>query len=85
MNKELPTVRPACRVTVRISPSIGSMAGIFWGVLIVSLSESGLLVKRIPYFWAYTVFEEAGFCHHGRVSFAYPLRVPAWARTFPPN
>jgi hypothetical protein len=54
MNKELPTVRPACRVTVRISPSSGSMAGIFWAVLIVSLIESGLLVMRIPYFWAYT-------------------------------
>ncbi|MCX7038111.1 MAG: hypothetical protein NT005_03110 [Spirochaetes bacterium] len=52
------------------------MAGIFWAVLIVSLIESGLLVMRIPYFWAYTVFEEAGFRHHGRVPLAYLLLFP---------
>ncbi len=32
------------------------MAGIFWGALIVSLIENGLVVMRIPYFWSYTVF-----------------------------
>ena len=41
---------------MRISPSIGSMAGIFWGALMVSPIENGLLVMRIPYFWTYTVF-----------------------------
>ena len=51
MNKELTTIRPACCVTIRILPSIESMAGIFWGALIVSLIENGPLVMRIPYFW----------------------------------
>jgi simple sugar transport system permease protein len=39
-----------------LTGGIGSMAGIFWGALIVSLIENGLLVMRIPYFWTYTVF-----------------------------
>ena len=34
----------------------GSMAGIFLGVLIISVIENGLVVLRIPYFWTYVVF-----------------------------
>ena len=35
---------------------VGSMAGVFWGALTVSLIENALAVLRIPYFWSYTVF-----------------------------
>ena len=34
----------------------GNMAGIFLGVVIISVIENGLVVLRIPYFWTYVVF-----------------------------
>ncbi|MGQ9615286.1 MAG: ABC transporter permease [Spirochaetota bacterium] len=39
-----------------LSGGIGSMAGIFWGALIISIIENGLVILRIPYYWTFTVF-----------------------------
>lgn len=39
-----------------LSGGIGSMLGIFWGALIISIIENGLVIMRISYSWTYTVF-----------------------------
>jgi len=53
---ELKAIAAAVVGGTALTGGIGSMAGIFWGALIVSLIENGLLIMRIPYFWTYTVF-----------------------------
>ncbi|MFZ4615498.1 MAG: ABC transporter permease [Rectinemataceae bacterium] len=53
---ELKSIAAAVVGGTALTGGIGSVAGIFWGALIVSLIENGLLVMRIPYFWTYTVF-----------------------------
>ena len=39
-----------------LSGGIGNMAGVFWGTLIISLIENGLVLMRIQYWWTFTVF-----------------------------
>ncbi len=39
-----------------LTGGIGSIVGIFWGALIISVIENGLVVMRIPYAWTFTVF-----------------------------
>jgi simple sugar transport system permease protein len=39
-----------------LSGGIGNMAGVFWGTLVISLIENGLVLMRIPYWWTFTVF-----------------------------
>ena len=34
----------------------GSIAGVFWGALIISVIENGLVVLRIPYYWTFVIF-----------------------------
>ena len=53
---ELRAIAAAVVGGTSLTGGIGSIAGIFWGALIISLIENGLLVMRIPYFWTYTVF-----------------------------
>jgi ribose/xylose/arabinose/galactoside ABC-type transport system permease subunit len=53
---ELKAIAAAVVGGTSLTGGVGSMAGIFWGALIISLIENGLMVLRIPYFWTYTVF-----------------------------
>ncbi len=39
-----------------LSGGIGSMTGIFWGALTISIIENGLVLLRIPYYWTYIIF-----------------------------
>ena len=39
-----------------LTGGIGSIFGVFWGALIISLIENGLVVLRIPYYWTFTIF-----------------------------
>lgn len=39
-----------------LSGGIGTIFGVFWGALVISIIENGLVVLRIPYAWTYTVF-----------------------------
>ena len=39
-----------------LSGGIGNMAGVFWGTLVISLIENGLVLMRIQYWWTFTVF-----------------------------
>ncbi|MFW6138913.1 MAG: ABC transporter permease [Spirochaetota bacterium] len=39
-----------------LTGGIGSMAGVFWGALIISVIENGLVVLRIPYYWTFSIF-----------------------------
>ena len=39
-----------------LTGGIGSIAGVFWGALIISIIENGLVVMRIAYAWTYTIF-----------------------------
>jgi simple sugar transport system permease protein len=53
---ELKAIAAAVVGGTSLTGGIGGIAGIFWGALIISLIENGLMVMRIPYFWTYTVF-----------------------------
>jgi simple sugar transport system permease protein len=53
---ELRAIAAAVVGGTSLTGGVGSMAGIFWGALIISLIENALMVLRIPYFWTYTVF-----------------------------
>jgi simple sugar transport system permease protein len=39
-----------------LTGGIGNIAGIFWGALIISVIDNGLVVLRIPYAWTFTIF-----------------------------
>jgi simple sugar transport system permease protein len=39
-----------------LTGGIGSVAGIFWGALIISAIENGLVILRLPYHWTYIIF-----------------------------
>ena len=39
-----------------LTGGIGSMMGIFWGALVISIIENGLIFLRINYWWTFTVF-----------------------------
>ena len=39
-----------------LSGGTGSIAGVFWGALIISVIDNGLVVLRLPYAWTFTIF-----------------------------
>jgi simple sugar transport system permease protein len=39
-----------------LTGGIGSMMGIFWGALVISIIENGLIFLRINYWWTFSVF-----------------------------
>jgi simple sugar transport system permease protein len=53
---ELQAVAAAVVGGIALSGGIGNIAGVFWGALIISLIENGLVLLRIQYWWTFTVF-----------------------------
>ena len=53
---ELNAVAAAVVGGTALSGGIGSVAGVFWGAMVISLIENGLVMMRIPYWWTFTVF-----------------------------
>jgi simple sugar transport system permease protein len=53
---ELNAVAAAVIGGTALSGGIGSIAGVFWGAMSISLIENGLVMLRIPYWWTFTVF-----------------------------
>jgi simple sugar transport system permease protein len=53
---ELSAVAAAVIGGTALSGGIGSVAGVFWGAMAISLIENGLVMLRIPYWWTFTVF-----------------------------
>ena len=53
---ELNAVAAAVVGGTALSGGIGSVAGVFWGAMAISLIENGLVMMRIPYWWTFTVF-----------------------------
>jgi len=39
-----------------LTGGVGSMMGVFWGALVISIIENGLIFLRINYWWIFTVF-----------------------------
>jgi simple sugar transport system permease protein len=39
-----------------LSGGIGTIIGVFWGGLVISIIENGLVLLRIQYWWTFTVF-----------------------------
>jgi ribose/xylose/arabinose/galactoside ABC-type transport system permease subunit len=39
-----------------LSGGIGSIIGVFWGAMVISVIENGLIFMRIAYWWTFTVF-----------------------------
>jgi simple sugar transport system permease protein len=39
-----------------LSGGIGTILGVFWGALIISVIENGLVFMRINYWWTFTIF-----------------------------
>jgi simple sugar transport system permease protein len=39
-----------------LSGGIGTIVGVFWGGLVISIIENGLVLLRIQYWWTFTVF-----------------------------
>ncbi len=39
-----------------LTGGIGSIMGVFWGALVISIIENGLVFLRIPYWWTFTAF-----------------------------
>jgi len=55
-NLELNVVAAAVIGGTSLTGGIGSIAGVFWGAMSISLIENGLVMMRIPYWWTFTVF-----------------------------
>lgn len=55
-NLELNAVAAAVIGGTALTGGIGSIAGVFWGAMCISLIENGLVMLRIPYWWTFTVF-----------------------------
>ena len=53
---ELTAVAAAVIGGTALTGGIGSIAGVFWGAMVISLIENGLVMMRIPYWWTFTVF-----------------------------
>ncbi len=53
---ELNAVAAAVVGGTALTGGIGSIAGVFWGAMVISLIENGLVMLRIPYWWTFTVF-----------------------------
>jgi simple sugar transport system permease protein len=39
-----------------LTGGIGSIAGVFWGAMVISIIENGLVFMRVPYYWTFTIF-----------------------------
>jgi simple sugar transport system permease protein len=53
---ELNAVAAAVIGGTALTGGIGSIAGVFWGAMVIALIENGLVMLRIPYWWTFTVF-----------------------------
>jgi simple sugar transport system permease protein len=53
---ELEAVAAAVIGGTALTGGIGSIAGVFWGAMSISLIENGLVMMRISYWWNFTVF-----------------------------
>jgi simple sugar transport system permease protein len=53
---ELSAVAAAVVGGTALTGGIGSIAGVFWGAMVISLIENGLVMMRIPYWWTFSVF-----------------------------
>jgi ribose/xylose/arabinose/galactoside ABC-type transport system permease subunit len=53
---ELNAVAAAVVGGTALTGGVGSVAGVFWGAMVISLIENGLVMMRIPYWWTFTVF-----------------------------
>jgi ribose/xylose/arabinose/galactoside ABC-type transport system permease subunit len=53
---ELSTVAAAVVGGTALTGGIGTIAGVFWGAMVIALIENGLVMLRIPYWWTFTVF-----------------------------
>ncbi|MCD6322745.1 MAG: ABC transporter permease [Clostridiales bacterium] len=53
---ELKAIAAAVVGGTALTGGIGSIFGVFWGALIISIIENGLVVLRIPYYWTFTIF-----------------------------
>ena len=53
---EFSTVAAAVIGGTALTGGIGSIAGVFWGAMAISLIENGLVMLRIDYWWTFTVF-----------------------------
>ncbi len=53
---ELNAIAAAVVGGTALSGGIGSIFGVFWGALIISIIQNGLVVLRIPYYWTFTIF-----------------------------
>jgi len=53
---ELKAIAASVMGGTALSGGIGSIFGVFWGSLVVSIIENGLVVLRIPYAWTFTIF-----------------------------
>lgn len=53
---ELEAVAAAVIGGTALMGGIGSIAGVFWGAMAISLIENGLVMLRIQYWWTFTVF-----------------------------
>lgn len=39
-----------------LTGGIGSIPGVFWGAMVISIIENGLILLRVPYYWTFTIF-----------------------------
>jgi len=53
---ELQTIAAAVVGGTALTGGVGSMMGVFWGALVISIIENGLIFMRINYWWTFTVF-----------------------------
>jgi simple sugar transport system permease protein len=53
---ELEAVAAAVIGGTALTGGVGSIAGVFWGAMTISLIENGLVMLRISYWWNFTAF-----------------------------
>jgi simple sugar transport system permease protein len=53
---ELKAIAAAVVGGTALSGGIGSIIGVFWGAMVISVIENGLIFMRIAYWWTFTVF-----------------------------
>jgi simple sugar transport system permease protein len=53
---ELNAVAAAVVGGTALTGGMGSVPGVFWGAMVISLIENGLVMMRIPYWWTFSVF-----------------------------
>jgi simple sugar transport system permease protein len=53
---ELKAIAAAVVGGTALTGGIGSMMGVFWGALVISIIENGLVLMRVQYYWTFTIF-----------------------------